>query len=76
MAHVHNAECRLLHEIVEGLVARQGIPAKNRLSDGVDVALLPSDRPSHPESDDSDEGNLDLEIEATRRALVTMGCSG
>ena len=77
MAHKHNDDCRRLNGIVETLVAREGIPAMQWVmaGAGADVGLLPYDAPSHPESDGSDDGNLELEIASARRALEVMGCS-
>ena len=76
MSHVHNDECRRLHGIVESLVAQQGISDVVRVAAGAEAGLLPFTFLSHPESDDSDEGNLELEIASTRRALSVMGCAG
>ena len=78
MAHQHNAECRRLHGIIEGMVARKDIPSMNiGLSNGTDIsALTPVPTMAALESDDSDAGNLDLEIASVRSALTAMGCSG
>jgi hypothetical protein len=69
MAHVHNEECKQLHEALHALQAQQQAPRSSMSAFA--GQMVSAERSVEPEGDSA---GVEEEIEHIRRALDALGC--